>query len=567
MHSNLSKAEFDAKILEVQAKTREHVEVLKRTIESEGLEGSEVLEMLDEASDYFDDARSVLAEVRRRKTLRKEDRPDFAAGVAAATKLKRDLCAIEKMREKCDVKEPVVEPEMVTSAIRRTDNDEEFDRDTVMNGVPSDRTPDDGPPPPSTISVGASSGSAQSTQSRDSIDGDPIDQEEDVLMGNDGGVADTVQGSTSSGRVETSNGGRLRRTKRSPRPIERYEGGPASGKRNKSNTSAAQTTSPDDNSGSSTSHLEEGRNNTNAAGTVAGEEQGVVKEEKTYRDLCVADHRKYGDRHLLVRGTGGIGRLGGGHVDTFPKPSKNHPRLQTVIGDLTVGCYSDIWQGYVAPQFAGSDGFVDWVPEKVEDGKEIALFMRRSLTKPHANSEGKLLGWEYCGVYKYGGDPDIQDMHESALSFSPASKKKIATKVFESSKSEDGYGRYRLDHWRRELKGELMKDKSPPGPRWMIERRSPSEEERKERPYPLAARARALGFKATMTDEALSHLIVHLDENYTLVPIEFVRYDEAVYNYVKAGKTTKNGQGKKKENGEEAAKASDWYAFFDTLSI
>lgn len=37
----------------------------------------------------------------------------------------------------------------------------------------------------------------------------------------------------------------------------------------------------------------------------SAQELGVVKEEKTYRDLRVTDNRKYGDRHLLVRGTGG----------------------------------------------------------------------------------------------------------------------------------------------------------------------------------------------------------------------------------------------------------------------
>ena len=563
VYSNLSKAEFDTKILEVQTETREQVKELIETKESGDLEASEVLEMLDAASEYFDDTRSILVEVGRRKALPKEDRPSLAAGVAAVAKMKHDLGVIEKMREEYEVKLPNIKPEKVLSAVRKNRDDGEYDdRDTVVNGIPADRTREEMPSLPATISVGASSGS---THSRGSFNGDPIDQEEDTLMGNGDEVADPVQGSASLNCDQASSGGGLlRRTKRSPKPIVRYEGGPASGKRSKSTPSTSSRGKNNNEAPLPKENAAVASVNNNRA---PAQEMGVVKREKTYRDLRVADHRKYGDRHLLVRGTGGIGRLGGGHVDTFPKPCKEHPRLRSEIGDLVVGCYSDIWQGYVSPQHAGSDGFVDWVPETVEDGKEIALFMRRSLTKPHAKGGGKLLGWEYCGIYKYGGDPDIEDMHESALSFSPASKKKIARKVFEFSKSKDGYGRYRLDYWRRRLKGELVKDKSPPGPRWIVERRSPSEEERKERPYPLAARARALGFKAKMTDEALSHLIVHLDENYTLVPIEFVRYDEAVYDYVKAGKTNKNAKGDMKVIGEEAAKASDWYAFFDTLSI
>ena len=82
VYSNLSKAEFDAKIVEVQTETQKHVEELIK--ESEDLEASQVLEMLHGASDSFSRAKSMLAEVQRRKSLRKEDRPGFSAGVAEA---------------------------------------------------------------------------------------------------------------------------------------------------------------------------------------------------------------------------------------------------------------------------------------------------------------------------------------------------------------------------------------------------------------------------------------------------------------------------------------------------
>mmetsp|Transcript_30515 Transcript_30515/g.67054 ORF Transcript_30515/g.67054 Transcript_30515/m.67054 type:complete len:545 (-) Transcript_30515:852-2486(-) len=296
----------------------------------------------------------------------------------------------------------------------------------------------------------------------------------------------------------------------------------------------------------------------------------IKQEIKCVNDVT-RDKRQYGDRFLIGRhDPKGIMRLGGNGQSTNPKPREDHPRLQTEIGNLAVCCYSDIWQSHFAPQYAGSDGWVDWVPPSVRGGNvEFAVFMRRSMTKfsPDTKTQGLLLGWEYCGNYMWTPDEDIDEIAESALSFSVVSKKSVAKKILVSSKRGDGYGRRRLDYWRSRLQEETKRDKSPPGPKWMIERRSPSHEEKEIGQYPLAARARALGYKTGISDEKLAYLIVELNEYHTLYPISFVRYQEAIYDYVKGGKTGRTARGKKCSQGDGSAKASDWYSFLDTLSF
>lgn len=101
----------------------------------------------------------------------------------------------------------------------------------------------------------------------------------------------------------------------------------------------------------------------------------------------------------------------------------------------------------------------------------------------------------------------------------------------------------------------------------MDEGRSPTEEEKKVGQYPLAARARALGYKSGISDEKLASVMVRLDEYYALKPIKFVQYQEAIYDYVKGGKTNKNAKGKELCPGDLPARASDWYAFLDTLTF
>jgi hypothetical protein len=69
----------------------------------------------------------------------------------------------------------------------------------------------------------------------------------------------------------------------------------------------------------------------------------------------------------------------------------------------------------------------------------------------------------------------------------------------------------------------------------------------------------------------LAKLLVEFDPFYESDIIEFIRYDEEIYNYVKEGETTtKNYLNKSRKKGTDehtraAAKASDcWYAIYDT---
>jgi hypothetical protein len=100
----------------------------------------------------------------------------------------------------------------------------------------------------------------------------------------------------------------------------------------------------------------------------------------------------------------------------------------------------------------------------------------------------------------------------------------------------------------------------------MIEGRRPTIEERKQPQAPLAARARALGYRHGVSDEALAELLVELDEFYSEYVVRFVEYSEDMYDYIKGGISDKRADGKKATNGDNV-KASDWYAFFDQQVI
>lgn len=148
--------------------------------------------------------------------------------------------------------------------------------ETVSSGASADHAQEGADPPPAAISAGTSSNSAQRGDSG-SRDGDPMDtqqnihmmnadnagstgegeeavqgaetvasgypsvedcrpieENQDILMEDVEELVDPLQGAAISDRDQTSGGGgHLRRTKRSPKPIERYEGGPASRKKSR----------------------------------------------------------------------------------------------------------------------------------------------------------------------------------------------------------------------------------------------------------------------------------------------------------------------------------------------
>ena len=296
---------------------------------------------------------------------------------------------------------------------------------------------------------------------------------------------------------------------------------------------------------------------------------------------------KYGDRMLLHRHHKmGIARLGGNLQSTYIFPRLDHPNLndpdyptpKSILNGMSdvkddgyrrnlhgYGAYNQTWQPN-GPMYAGQptaavDGVDDFF---MKTGEPFAMFLKRSRTKLTSKTEGNLLGWEYVGNYRVMKDDDdgeIPEFWESAANFSEASKAMISKKVLQSAQSQDGYGRQRLDAWRKLLMEELEKDLSPAAPQYMVEGREHTPDEIREPRPSLAARARALRFVPSMSDEKLSWLLVHLDEYHSQVMLQFVEYDERVYEYCVGGPTSKNKDGKQRKGSEEPAKAQDWYDF------
>lgn len=181
-----------------------------------------------------------------------------------------------------------------------------------------------------------------------------------------------------------------------------------------------------------------------------------------------------------------------------------------------------------------------------------------------------MLGWEYVGNYKSVADPNDEcaTFFESACDIAVVSKKEISTKLFKSSKSKNGWGRAHLDTWRTRLSDALLADDAETAPEYLVQGRPPTKEERKEKVPSLAARARALQFDPdpqNMNDEALSKILVELNEYYVQRTIEFVNYDERIYQYCLSGKTNRNADGQLLgTKGGTPAKAVDYYNFNDT---
>ena len=319
-----------------------------------------------------------------------------------------------------------------------------------------------------------------------------------------------------------------------------------------------------------------------------------IEEEETSNPVRVKEEEKelpkYGDRYLLQRQhPNGIARLGGNLQETFPMLAINYilshdypiPLHLPQEGDRKVtnpilyvyACYNNLWQP-LAPRYAGQRvAWVDLVPEPFREGKckgkSFAMFVRRSRTARGAKSEGRLLGWEYVGNYKYvpGDEAPMSNIDPRYLE--ELIKKKISNDIFSSSKSARTWGRRRLDKWREKLCEAL--EEAPPGDEAVQAAKNFLDrvENESSKDFPsLSARARALGFdKDTTCDEALSKIIVELHEYHTYDRVEFVLYDERIYNFCKGGKTNRTREGKIIEKPSDApAKAQDFYDFCNAQS-
>lgn len=185
------------------------------------------------------------------------------------------------------------------------------------------------------------------------------------------------------------------------------------------------------------------------------------------------------------------------------------------------------------------------------------------------------LGWEYCGEYKRPVD-DLEGM-TAALSVSCASKKFITNDILHSLSRANGEWHESIQWYRDKIAALCESDSSPPGPTWLIryvknepepddegsEREERLERESREKAS-RAAKARALELdKEELPDNTFVERLVEWDPFYENKAIEFVRYDEEMYNFVKEGETTKNKLNKKRNRGEPCALASDWYNIHD----
>ena len=227
-----------------------------------------------------------------------------------------------------------------------------------------------------------------------------------------------------------------------------------------------------------------------------------------------------------------------------------------------------------APKWAGqSCAYVSHLPEG-DPSIPFSVFVMRQV-KTGRQQKKTTLGWEYCGEYR--AKEDALNGFTAARSVSFHDKRGILKTIYKSLESKEGVWHESLNRWKEKIRNICAKDQSRPGPSWLIrlangeaepdddgkEREERLQRESSERAT-MAARARALGLdRQDLSNEAFAEKLLELDEFYNFDIIEFVSYDEEVYNFVKDGETTKTKFNRKRKAGDAPCKASDWYAYLD----
>lgn len=331
----------------------------------------------------------------------------------------------------------------------------------------------------------------------------------------------------------------------------------------------------------STATNEETKNNdqTHHSNRIKVEEVEVKLELDDEKKRLILRDRKYGDRVLLHRQitkpvNKGMMKLGGGNNHMVMFPSDKHPQRKErfeKIGKSIAMAYSEA-HNVDAPKYAGQRfASVRMLPHEKAPNLNLNEHCVFSLFTNHSLKNGKSLGWEYCGEYQACTDEEDDDNDRDGIVEAwgsahsiPVRKKKNMAEV---TLRNNNWGKPRINFWRNKLTELLQKDDSPASmtPQWFQERKVPTKAELKhyEPVPPLAARARALGFRKNMTDEEFVKIMYELDEVHVIHPIQFVEYREEVYNYVKDGPTNRNASGNKKKKNERCATASDWYDYID----
>ena len=215
--------------------------------------------------------------------------------------------------------------------------------------------------------------------------------------------------------------------------------------------------------------------------------------------------------------------------------------------------------------YPGRDGEVEFDPEETP----FSVFVQRC-------TGSSTLGWEYCGEYVI-----LNDLLGVTAAFSiPESNKRSLLADMKKSLSRPGGLWHEIVEWWRYNIVELCEnDSSPPGPTRLIRLANgepepndsgKAREERLDRESSEkatdAAKARALGLdNLNLSEVEFCERLIHYDDLYGSYAIQFRHYDEKMYDFVKAGMTTKNKDNKTRniDEDEPCAKALDWYNHVD----
>lgn len=171
----------------------------------------------------------------------------------------------------------------------------------------------------------------------------------------------------------------------------------------------------------------------------------------------------------------------------------------------------------------------------------FSIFMKRTFV--HKQQKPKQLGWEYCGEYILVDD-DAEEHWMFTLPSRERDRHYIAANIKHSLKTSCGWWHVGVDMRREQIE--------------RILENSPNSGD--------AEKLRSLGFDEHLTNDEFVDRLVNWEGFYGSEILQFVFYDEEMYNFVKVGETTRNKRGVMKKEGEPCALASDWYAKLDQMA-
>jgi hypothetical protein len=164
------------------------------------------------------------------------------------------------------------------------------------------------------------------------------------------------------------------------------------------------------------------------------------------------------------------------------------------------------------------------------------------------NRKGNILGWEYCGEY-ITQDDGLGDWLFGVPS-KGTDKSYMVENMKTSLRSASGHWHEGIARRRKRVKDILMNHPASKDAESLI----------------------SLGLdKDGISDEKFAEKIVHWEKFLSHTIVQFVSYDENMYDFVKEGETTHDKHGKTTHNKhgkktKPCAKASDWYNELDKMA-